>query len=114
MNDQKNTILFVVLSGLILLVWSFFFAPQMQKQPPQPPPSGTPIPPPVEPPKTLTREEALALSPRELMRWALNHLHPTTLANMVNIPFSHNSHTNRIFWRVDSTAMIVSRRKSST
>ena len=36
------------------------------------------------------RGVSLALPPRELMRWALNHLHPATLANIVNIPFSHN------------------------
>ena len=46
------------------------------------------------------------LPPRELMRWALNNLHPITLANIVNIPFSHNSHTNRLFWRVDGNTML--------
>ena len=35
MNDQKNTLLAIVLSGLVLLVWSYFFAPQLQ--PPKPP-----------------------------------------------------------------------------
>jgi 2-polyprenyl-3-methyl-5-hydroxy-6-metoxy-1,4-benzoquinol methylase len=49
---------------------------------------------------------SLSLPPRQLMQWALNHLHPTTLANMVNIPFSHNSHTNRLFWRVDATTIL--------
>src|SRR5208282_6172689 len=48
----------------------------------------------------------LTLQSRELMQWALNNLHPTTLANTVNIPFSHNSHTNRVFWRVDGATMI--------
>jgi hypothetical protein len=48
----------------------------------------------------------VALPPRELMHWALNHLHPTTLANIVNIPFSHNSHTNRLFWRVDGSTIV--------
>lgn len=49
---------------------------------------------------------SLAIPPRELMQWALSHLHPTTLANIVNIPFSHNSHTNRLFWRVDGTTIL--------
>jgi hypothetical protein len=49
---------------------------------------------------------AFALTSRELMGWALANLHPTTLANTVNIPFSHNSHTNRLFWRVDSSTII--------
>ena len=47
----------------------------------------------------------LPCKPRELMEWALNHLHPATLANTVNIPFYHNSHTNRLFWRVDGNTM---------
>ncbi len=49
---------------------------------------------------------SLSLSPRELMLWALNHLHPATVANTVNIPLSHNSHTNRLFWRVDGTTVL--------
>ena len=51
-------------------------------------------------------KHSLVLQPRQLMEWALNHLHPATLANTVNIPFSHNSHTNRLFWRVDGNTMI--------
>jgi hypothetical protein len=49
---------------------------------------------------------SLSLSPRELMRWALSHLHPATIANIVNVPLSHNSHTNRLFWRVDGTTVV--------
>jgi hypothetical protein len=56
--------------------------------------------------KLSVAKGALALPPREMMQWALNHLHPTTLANMVNIPFSHNSHTNRVFWRVDGATIL--------
>lgn len=51
-------------------------------------------------------KRATVLQPRHLMRWALNHLHPATLANTVNIPYSHNSHTNRLFWRVDGNTII--------
>lgn len=54
----------------------------------------------------LLGTHGLALQPRELMRWALNHVHPATLANTVNIPLIHNSHTNRLFWRVDSETML--------
>src|SRR5262245_48933667 len=43
----------------------------------------------------------LSLSPRELLQWGLNYLHPATVANTVNIPINHNSHTNRLFWHVD-------------
>jgi 2-polyprenyl-3-methyl-5-hydroxy-6-metoxy-1,4-benzoquinol methylase len=56
--------------------------------------------------KLAHNENTLALPPRELMRWALNNLHPVTLANVVNIPFSHNLQTNRLFWRVDSNTML--------
>ena len=52
------------------------------------------------------RKHTLSLHPRELMGWALNHLHSATLANTVNIPFNHNSHTNRLFWRVDGNTML--------
>lgn len=48
----------------------------------------------------------LALPPRMLMGWALNNLHPATLANTVNIPFNHNTHTNRLFWRVDGNTIL--------
>jgi 2-polyprenyl-3-methyl-5-hydroxy-6-metoxy-1,4-benzoquinol methylase len=51
-------------------------------------------------------DQSLVLPPRELMRWALKHLHPATLANIVNIPLSHNSHTNRLFWRVDGDTVL--------
>src|SRR5947209_8990889 len=50
---------------------------------------------------------SLAIPPRELLHWAFNHLHPTTLANTVNVPLSHNTHTNRLFWRVDGTTLLA-------
>ena len=56
--------------------------------------------------KLAGSKNTLALPPRVLMHWALNHLHPATLANIVNIPFSHNSHTNRLFWRVDGNTIL--------
>jgi hypothetical protein len=56
--------------------------------------------------KLLLSRHTLALQPREMMQWALNNLHPQVLANTVNIPFNHNSHTNRLFWRVNGNTMI--------
>jgi len=47
-----------------------------------------------------------ALSARELMGWALGHLHPATLANTVNASRTHNAHTNRLFWRVDDHTLL--------
>jgi methyltransferase family protein len=49
---------------------------------------------------------ALVLPPRELVRWGLSNLHPTTIANTVNFGLSHNSHTNRLFWRVDGDTLL--------
>ncbi len=48
----------------------------------------------------------LKIPARELMSWALDHLHPMTGANMVNFLLSHTSHTNRLFWRVDQDTLI--------
>jgi 2-polyprenyl-3-methyl-5-hydroxy-6-metoxy-1,4-benzoquinol methylase len=50
--------------------------------------------------------EPLVLQPRELMRYALTCIHPATIANTVNLPVSHNSHCNRLFWRVDADTLI--------
>lgn len=49
---------------------------------------------------------ALALPPRELIRWAFAHLHPATIANTVNFPLNHNRHTNRLFWRADGETLL--------
>jgi hypothetical protein len=48
----------------------------------------------------------LVLPPRRLMRHALTRIHPATVANIVNSPLSHNSHANRLFWRVDADTLI--------
>jgi len=91
MNDQKNTLLAIVLSAIVLIGWQFYFGlPQMEKQkqaqqqqqqaqqPGAPPAPGTPsqqqapgtAPPPapgqpsVGPAQAMTRETALAASPR--------------------------------------------------
>jgi len=50
--------------------------------------------------------QAPLLQPRQLMAWALAHLHPATVANTVNVPFNHNAHTNRLFWRVDDGTLL--------
>ncbi len=86
MNDQKNTLIAIVLSAIILIGWQIFFGvPHVQKQqqqqaqeknqptpgappsgaPAQPVPGSTPAPP-VQPGATQaqTREAALAASPR--------------------------------------------------
>jgi hypothetical protein len=48
----------------------------------------------------------IVLPPRDLVRWSLAHLHPATVANIVNFGLTHNSHTNRLFWRVDEDTLI--------
>jgi hypothetical protein len=52
------------------------------------------------------QSSVIAISNRELLGWSLRHLHPATLANFVDYGLSHNSHTNRLFWRVDEETMI--------
>jgi YidC/Oxa1 family membrane protein insertase len=81
MTDQKNTIIAIVLSALILIGWQFYFGvPHIDKQKQQPKsaptsqPSGAPVQPapgsapsaPAQPSATpaQTREAALAASPR--------------------------------------------------
>ncbi len=48
----------------------------------------------------------LVIHSRDLMRWALGHLHPMTAANMANFPLCHSAHSNRLFWRVDENTLI--------
>jgi hypothetical protein len=48
----------------------------------------------------------ISLSSRELLRWALGHLHSATAANIVNFELTHNEHANRLFWRVDENTLI--------
>ena len=50
--------------------------------------------------------DALVLPPRRLMQQALTCMHPSTIANSVDLPVSHNSHSNRLFWRVDADTLI--------
>jgi hypothetical protein len=50
---------------------------------------------------------SVSLAARELVGWSLDHLHPATIANMVNVPLAHNAHTNRLFWRVDDHTMLA-------
>lgn len=49
---------------------------------------------------------SMVIKPRELMSWALNYLHPMTLANTINFPMYFSSHSNRLFWRVDENTLI--------
>ena len=48
----------------------------------------------------------LALSARALISWGLGHLHPVTLANTMDVRLVHNSHSNRLFWRVDEHTIL--------
>ena len=77
MNDQKNTIVAIVLSALVLFTWQIFFGlPQLNNQRsaqeqaqssshPRPSSAEAPVPVPQAPaPQTRSREEALAASTR--------------------------------------------------
>jgi hypothetical protein len=48
----------------------------------------------------------IVLEARDLVRWSLSHLHPATVANIVNFGLNHNAHVNRLFWRVDENTLI--------
>lgn len=48
----------------------------------------------------------LSLAPRDLVRLGLAHVHPIVIASTVNQDMSHNSHANRLFWRIDRETMI--------
>jgi hypothetical protein len=56
--------------------------------------------------RLATAGTSLALGAREMVRWGLSSLHPATVANIVNYPLCHNSHTNRLFWHVDRGTLI--------
>src|SRR5437588_12621338 len=77
MTDQKNTIIAIVLSAIVLIAWQVFFGlPAMQKQkqqtqqpapaqtPAQTPAPATPAQAPAQAGTGMTREAALATSPR--------------------------------------------------
>src|SRR4051794_20079393 len=94
MTDNRNTILAVILSGLVLIAWQYFYnMPQMEKQraaqqaqsemqspgrggggaptpSPAPQPGGVPAPPatapahPAPPPPAVSRDTAVAATPR--------------------------------------------------
>jgi hypothetical protein len=52
------------------------------------------------------QSHAIVLPPRDLLGLSLAHLHPATVANIVNFGLTHNAHTNRLFWRVDENCLI--------
>lgn len=56
--------------------------------------------------KIGTRSKTYTVSARELLSFSFPHFHPTTVANIVNLGLAHNSHTNRLFWRVDENTLL--------
>lgn len=52
------------------------------------------------------RARSLELSSRELLSFAYSHLHPATVANIVNLGVGHNSSANRLFWRVNADTLL--------
>lgn len=49
---------------------------------------------------------ALAMPPRELVRFALARLHPLTVASTVTQTAAHDGHANRLFWRCGEDALV--------
>jgi len=50
---------------------------------------------------------ALTIPPRRLVDVALKHMHPTTIAKIVNQEFCHSIEPNQFFWQVDEHTMIA-------
>jgi hypothetical protein len=50
--------------------------------------------------------DQLSLSPRAMLRWAFQYLHPVTIGNTVNFSDLHLRYGNRLFWRVDENTII--------
>lgn len=48
----------------------------------------------------------LSIAPRELVRLALDHNHPTNIAKTVNQNFCHMINPNQFFWQVDDQTVI--------
>jgi len=48
----------------------------------------------------------IIFQPRDLIRLSIAHLHPATIANVVNFGLTHNAHCNRLFWQVDEDTII--------
>ena len=51
-------------------------------------------------------KSCLSIKPRELIRLALDHLHPATIGNFADSPISHDARSNRLFWRVDDSTIL--------
>jgi hypothetical protein len=51
-------------------------------------------------------DQTLTLSPREMVRMTLDHLHATASANLVGGNIAFNSATNQFFWWVDRHTML--------
>jgi hypothetical protein len=48
----------------------------------------------------------LQISPREFLKLAMPHLHPTTLGKIINQKDYHTVHPNQLFWRVDESILL--------
>jgi hypothetical protein len=46
------------------------------------------------------------MAPRPLLRWSLDHLHAATRRAVVNADYRHDDSANRLFWRIDDTALL--------
>jgi len=53
-------------------------------------------------PETAT----LAMKPRDMVRLAIRHLHPTSLARMANQGFVRSNHPNQLYWHVDKDTLL--------
>lgn len=49
---------------------------------------------------------SLTLAPRKMVKHALQNLHPTTLAKIINQNLCHSINPNQFFWRIDNNTLL--------
>jgi hypothetical protein len=57
--------------------------------------------------KVQNDQSVLQIQPREFLRLAMPHLHPTTLAKVINFEDYHTVHPNQLFWKVDDHTLLA-------
>jgi hypothetical protein len=57
--------------------------------------------------KVRNDQSVLQIQPREFLRLTMPHLHPTTLAKVINFGDYHTIHPNQLFWKVDGHTLLA-------
>ena len=57
--------------------------------------------------KVRNDQSVIQIQPREFLRLTMPHLHPTTLAKVINFGDYHTIHPNQLFWKVDGHTLLA-------